>query len=116
MSTTEYLVHVPMSLVLDDLSIVTILIADAIGLETIRPDALPSSWRTYPAPRELADIGSQWVRGKRPLILRVPSVVVQGDFNLLINPAHPDMAGVIIHSITPYLKSIEQICRDTYQS
>lgn len=102
LATTEYLVHVPMSLVPDDLRIVTILIPDAMGPETIEPDALPSNWRTYPAPKELADIGSQWVRQRRSLILRVPSVVVQGDFNIMINPAHPDMAGDTIHSIAPY--------------
>ncbi len=102
LATTEYLVRVPMSLVPDDLKIITSLIPDTTGPETIGPEALPSSWRTYPASKELADIGSQWVRERRSLILRVPSVVVEGDFNILINPAHPGMAGVTIYAIAPY--------------
>lgn len=102
LATAEYLVHVPMALVPDDLSIVTIQIPDNVGQETIKPEVLPSNWRAYPSPKDLADIGSRWVREKRSLVLRVPSVVVQGDFNILINPAHQDMTGVKIHVITPY--------------
>ena len=102
LATTEYLVHVPMALVPDDLSIVTIQIPDTARQETIIPEKLPDNWRTYPSPRDLADIGSRWVIERRSLVLRVPSVVVQGDFNILINPAHTQMAGVKIHSIDPY--------------
>jgi RES domain-containing protein len=102
LATTEYLVHLPMALVPDDLSIVTIRIPDIARQETIKPSTLPFNWRTYPAPKELADIGSRWARERRCLVLRVPSVVVQGDFNILINPDHPDIVGVKILAVTPY--------------
>ena len=102
LATTEYLVHVAMALVPEDLSMATIHIPDFVSSETIEPAALPSNWRAYPAPKELADLGSRWVRENRSLILRVPSVVVQGDFNLLINPAHPENRHVKIHSIAVY--------------
>ena len=102
LATAEYLVHVPMALVPDDLSIVTIHIPDTAKQETLMPEKLPANWRTYPSPKDLADIGSRWVTEGRSLVLRVPSVVVEGDFNILINPYHPDMAGVKIHTISPY--------------
>jgi RES domain-containing protein len=101
LATAEYLVHVPMSLVPDDLSIATIQIPDNAGSQTIEPAILPVDWRTYPPPKELADLGSRWVQERRTLILRVPSVVVQGDFNVLINPDHPDFGQVKIVDSAP---------------
>jgi RES domain-containing protein len=40
--------------------------------------------------------GDAWLRGKRTAVLQVPSVIVPESSNLLLNPAHPDAAGVLI--------------------
>jgi hypothetical protein len=57
----------------------------------------------------LAHIGTECVRQNKSLILRVPSVVVAGDFNALINPAHPEFKYVKIHSNDHYENDID--CR-----
>jgi RES domain-containing protein len=85
-----------------DLSIVTIEIPKNTGTEAIGFSKLPSHWRVYPAPIEIADLGSRWVVENRSLILRVPSAVVPGDFNILINPSHPEIREVKIKSVEPY--------------
>lgn len=102
LATAEYLVHLPLALAPQDLCIAVITLPDKVSSETIQVDDLPSDWRTYPAPEQLSDLGGRWVREQRSLILRVPSVVVQGDFNLLINPAHPEMKRVRLHSTARY--------------
>ena len=40
--------------------------------------------------------GSDWLRSGRTLVLRVPSVIVPFDHNLILNPLHVDMARVEI--------------------
>ena len=50
---------------------------------------LPPNWRDYPPPPEQQAIGDAWVRSGRSAVLRVPSVIVPGENNYLLNPAHP---------------------------
>ncbi len=59
-----------------------------------RPARVPEDWREYPHPRTTQDFGSKWVREQRSAVLRVPSVVVLGEFNYLLNPTHSDFAKV----------------------
>ena len=59
-----------------------------------RPARVPDNWREQPHPRATQDFGAKWVREQRSAVLRVPSVVVHGEFNFLLNPAHPDFAKV----------------------
>jgi len=35
-------------------------------------------------------VGSEWLKAKTSLLLKVPSVIVPGEQNVLINPLHPD--------------------------
>ena len=57
---------------------------------------LPPNWREYPAPPALQAIGEKWARSKQSAILRVPSVIVPGDYNYLLNPAHPKFGRILI--------------------
>ena len=59
-----------------------------------KPDRFPENWRQYPHPSSTQLIGNQWVQAQRSLALRVPSAVVPGEFNYLLNPAHPDYAKI----------------------
>ncbi len=102
LATVEYLVHVPLSIAPTNLSLATLQIPDKIiPNEIINPD-LPVNWRDYPAPSKLAELGSNWARTKGSLLLRVPSVVVGYEFNILINPLHPDMKHVTILQVESY--------------
>jgi RES domain-containing protein len=53
-------------------------------------DPLPEDWRRLPAPSSTRELGSRWVADSRSVVLRVPSIVVDGEFNYLLNPRHPD--------------------------
>jgi RES domain-containing protein len=57
---------------------------------------LPENWRESPAPPELQEIGDDWVRSARSAVLRVPSVIVPGENNYLLNPAHPKFKKIAI--------------------
>jgi RES domain-containing protein len=61
-----------------------------------KPSRFPTSWRDYPHTNESREFGTQWAHAKRSAALRVPSAVVAGEFNYLINPLHPDFEQVKI--------------------
>jgi RES domain-containing protein len=101
LATVEYLVHVPLSLIPRDLSMATLHIPDWITSKTIALVNLPANWRDYPAPPVLADLGTEWALSRETLLLRVPSAVVEHEWNILINPLHPDMPHVTIAQVDP---------------
>jgi RES domain-containing protein len=91
-----------MSLLPGNLKLATIDVDQKASIETIDIKSLPQNWRNSPAPSALADIGNQWIHQHRFLVLRVPSVVVAGDFNALINPTPPQFKHAKINSIVDY--------------
>jgi RES domain-containing protein len=96
------MVHLPLSLMPDDTGISSIEIPDnIIPREILIPD-LPANWQSWPAPSELAELGTKWALSNETLLLRVPSAVVRHEFNILINPSHPDMKQVTILHIEEY--------------
>ena len=94
LAALEFLVHVPMALAPENLSIVEINIQENVKRESIKENLLPSSWRDYPAPEQLATIGTNWIKSKSSLLLDIPSAVVDKEVNTLINPLHPDIKHV----------------------
>ncbi len=56
--------------------------------------ALPPGWRAYPAPPELQLIGNTWATTNETAVLRVPSAVIETEFNYLLNPNHLDFATI----------------------
>ncbi|MEY2881655.1 MAG: hypothetical protein RLZZ15_4035 [Verrucomicrobiota bacterium] len=67
-----------------------------------RPARVPDNWREHPHPRATQEFGAKWVREGRSAVLRVPSVVVLGEFNFLLNPSHPDFAQVHVGQPEPF--------------
>jgi RES domain-containing protein len=59
-----------------------------------KPPRVPDSWRDTPYSAATQAVGAEWVQAQRSVALRVPSVVVPGEFNYLLNPAHPDFKRV----------------------
>ncbi len=103
LAALEVLVHLPMALAPPDLSILRIDVPDDVETKTIDPTSLPRNWRTYPPPQKLATLGSQWALSNETLLLRVPSVVVDDEFNELINPAHPDFKRIRPRGPQPFV-------------
>lgn len=67
-----------------------------------RPDRVPETWRVTPYTTPTQAFGAEWVQAQRSVALRVPSVVVPGEFNYLLNPAHPDFKRVKIGKPEPF--------------
>lgn len=102
LAALEFLVHVPMALAPKNLSIVEINIQENIERELIKESQLPPNWRNYPAPEQLVNIGTNWIKSKSALLLDIPSAVVDKEVNTLINPLHPDIRFVNLAKIEKF--------------
>lgn len=64
--------------------------------------ALPFDWTEEPPPASTQDIGNLWVKEQRSAILEIPSVIIPGEPNYLLNPAHPDFRRIQIGKPEPF--------------
>lgn len=60
-------------------------------------------WDAEPAGKASMDWGTSWVGSIGTLLARVPSVIVPEEFNVLINPAHPDAVGLKATKVRKWL-------------
>lgn len=64
---------------------------------------LPEGWDTYPPPSAAQGVGNQWIKEGASAVLKVPSVLVPGEWNYVLNPRHPDFSAVRIGPPEPLL-------------
>jgi RES domain-containing protein len=101
LAVLEVLVNMTGGSSLPGYSLVVASLPDAL-VDTLAPALLPNDWKASPVPASTQAVGDEWVRSNRSLALRVPSVIVDAVFNLLINPMHADFAALTIDSVSPY--------------
>lgn len=57
---------------------------------------LPDDWRDEPPPPSTKKIGDQWIKEARSVALELPSVIISGESNYLLNPLHSDFKKISI--------------------
>lgn len=102
LAALETLVHTSISTMPSDLSLLILSVPDNISADKIEVNQLPSGWRNYPAPNQLTAMGSKWIESDSSLLLKVPSVLVQSEMNILINPNHSNADKLSIKEIRPF--------------
>lgn len=102
LSTAEVAVNLPLGDVPGGFEITTIYIPDDCKLTEILVKDLPPGWKTFPPTILTQKIGDQFIIQGKYLVMKVPSAVVPGDFNYLINPRHPDFHRIEIIKKEPY--------------
>ena len=101
LAVLEVLVHLKSGAILSSYSLVTATIPDGL-VEVIDKLILPVDWNSSPVPPKVQAIGDLWIRSGTSLALRVPSAIVPGSNNVLINPQHPDIAYFAVDAIEPF--------------
>ncbi|GAA0871101.1 RES family NAD+ phosphorylase [Gangjinia marincola] len=64
---------------------------------------LPKEWKHFKNYNVLQRLGSAWYQAKTSLILKVPSVLIPGEFNYVINTTHADYEKVRITNAEPFV-------------
>lgn len=98
----EMAVHSSLNLLKADYYVHTIALSDKSVLDLDMALLDNEDWK---APKNLGltqAIGDSFVREENAMALRVPNAIVEGDFNVLINPRHSDFKKIEIVSTVPF--------------
>ena len=96
LAMAEVMVHFSAAMVPRDYRMVELNIPDDLPVQHTMVKDLPEDWHVFPYRTSTQAIGDEFVRANQYSLLRVPSAVVPGDFNFLLNPHHPDFKKISI--------------------
>lgn len=68
--------------------ILTIYVPDNIPVLQADEKEFSENWNSFPSQSSTQFIGDRFVAENKYCILKIPSVITKGDFNILINPHH----------------------------
>ena len=85
LAALESLVHIKRSNKLQPFTHYELEVPDGLVVNSVD---LPADWKTNVVATQA--FGDQWLAARTSALLRVPSVIVDAEFNVLLNPEHPD--------------------------
>lgn len=97
--TAEIAVHVPLGILPNNYKIIAFEIPDKLKIKHLSTNELPNEWASIPPGFSTQEIGNKFVKINKFAVLEVPSVVVPGDLNYLLNPFHLDFKMIKLKSI-----------------
>lgn len=102
LAMAEVAVHFTLATLPKDYVMITIHIPENVSSKKIVVDDLPTDWKQFPHPPTTQKIGDAFVMENKYCILWMPSVVTQGDYNVLINPNHKEFSKIKITALEPF--------------
>ena len=100
--TTEIAVHTPLGILPLDYVIIAIEIPKTVAVQELKDTELPEDWKSLPHSHSTQEIGDAFIAAEKFAVIKVPSAVVQGEFNYLLNPAHRDFKKIKVKLTEPF--------------
>ena len=91
----EVLVHARIGKVPNTQLVVEAEVPEGTAVERAAAPSLPADWDA-PDSISARTYGDAWLAERRTAILLVPSVVAREEWNVLVNPAHPLAASIVV--------------------
>jgi RES domain-containing protein len=82
--------------------VIEIKLPEPASVQTVDAISLPGNWFHPDAYPLCQAIGDSWIEMNESLILRVPSSIIPDEYNILINPGHPEFRDVTIHDVKSF--------------
>ncbi len=95
----------------DNLFLVKIEIPSGIQIQTVPQNILVKGWDGFPYSLDTIDYGTSFLRKNEFLALKVPTVIIPDEFNIILNPLHPDIQSCKVVSTLPF-KFDDRILKD----
>lgn len=73
------------------------------SIEKVEKELLPKNWNSYPSPSSLRKRGDAFAKANQVLLLKVPSAIVEDEYNYILNVNHPLANKVEIVEVKPFL-------------
>ena len=86
----------------ENLQLVQIEIPDDIAVQTVPDSILVPGWESFPFCSETVNYGPEFLKSNEYLALKVPSAVIKEEFNIILNPLHPDIQLCKVISAVPF--------------
>ncbi len=96
----EMLVHTQLKDFTIPLELIYITLPDTSLVQEVQLPKLKDNWVTDIEYSRF--MGDEFIKSKKHLALKVPSAVVQEEYNYLINPVHPDVKKIKINEIKSF--------------
>jgi len=78
-------------------------IPDALKIKTIDTSLLHNNWKDYHNIILTQKIGDEWISDMETAVLKVPSSIIDMEYNYLINPLHPDFKRIRLLQTEPFV-------------
>lgn len=98
----EIAVHVPLGLIPRGYLLMSINVPSSIKIKRLSESSLPKNWKDFQFTQSTQKIGDDFIKAGKFAILEVPSAVVEGDSNFLINPRHKDAKKIKLKESVPF--------------
>ena len=87
----------------DNLLLVKVEIPDGIEIQTVSQKIFIKGWNSFPFANETVNYGTSFLRKKEHLALKIPSVIIPDEYNIILNPLHPDIQGCKVINTTRFI-------------
>lgn len=102
LAMAEVAVHLTLATLPSDYVMMEIEIPESIASDYLDVNDLSENWNSNPPTNITQQIGDSFIDSEKHCILKVPSAVVKGDFNFLINPHHKDFKKIRVIDISDF--------------
>jgi len=101
LSLMEYTAHTAIHILPPSLSF-TIFEVPGHSIKELTENELPITWLQQPFSRDSQEIGSALLKQNDYLLLKLPSVLIEREFNFVLNTLHPLISAVKIIEVNSY--------------
>lgn len=101
LAMAEVAVHLHIQKIPKDMMMVELYLPED-SITSLPFSELKYKWEMFPYSIQTQQIGDAFVQENRFLGLKVPSAVVNGDFNFLINPRHVEIQKIKVVNLSPF--------------
>lgn len=74
--------------------VMTIEIPDDISIVSLDARKLPANWTEFQSMPNTQALGSDWINNNKSAVLKVPSAIINAEYNYLLNPLHVDFKSI----------------------
>ena len=91
LAALEIIVHAPREVWSLDWRVIEVEVPDEL-IQAVSIADLPAAWQALPSSLTAQNFGAAWLRARKALAIRLPSVVMPEEYTLMLNPRHEDVA------------------------